>query len=45
MPARAGQIAQFRVRHERAGHTEPIVPNGGYTRGRLGFPRLQLKHD
>lgn len=41
MPARAVQIAQFRVRHERAGHTEPIAPDGRYTRGCLGFPRLQ----
>ena len=28
MPARAVQIAQFGVRHERADHTEPIAPDG-----------------
>ena len=33
MPARAVQIPQFRVRHEPAGHTEPIAPNGGYRDG------------
>jgi hypothetical protein len=44
MPARAVQITQFRGHHERAGHTEPITPDGDYT-GLLGFPRLQLKHD
>ena len=42
-PAR--QIAQLCAHHGDAVTPHLAAPNGGYTRGCLGFPRLKLKHD